>query len=121
MANPSCKAEHQSLIHIISATASTIRIADTDVVFSCHPGQSVLDAAFKAEILLPYACRKGICALCAGAVTEGEVVAVDTLPMVNASCAEGQVLLCRCTPASGSDIVIRPLQWKRGLPPPPLR
>jgi ferredoxin len=119
MATPSDKS--QSLRPIINASSSIVRIADTDVSFCCASGQSVLDAAFKAGILLPYSCRKGICALCAGVVTEGEVAAVDALPMVNASCAPEQVLLCRCTPANGCDIVIRPLQWKRGLPPPALR
>jgi terephthalate 1,2-dioxygenase reductase component len=97
---------------------STVHIADTDIVFHCRPGQPVLDAAIQHGVILPYACRKGICALCAGRLMEGEVVAVDTLPFTHAACEPGQVLLCRCTPRPGSRITIVPRRWHRGLAPP---
>ncbi|WP_291024928.1 2Fe-2S iron-sulfur cluster-binding protein, partial [Hydrogenophaga sp.] len=42
-----------------------IHIAGTDVSFPCEPADTVLDAALKAGIEMPYSCRKGVCGNCA--------------------------------------------------------
>jgi len=99
-----------------------VSIAQTDIVVACRPGQPILDAAYEQGIALPYACRRGICGLCAAELVQGEVRPVDALPMTNAQCDAGQVLLCRCTPACDT-ITLRPSSWKRLVAPrrlPPL-
>jgi len=78
-------------------------IAHSDVVIVCRPGQPILDAAHAQGIALPYACRRGICGLCAAELVQGEVMPVDAWPMTNDQCEAGQVLLCRCTPACDED------------------
>ena len=84
-----------------------IRIADSDVHFSAQAGQTVLDAALKAGIELPYSCRKGVCGTCAGSVLSGQVQG----PARTEATPEGQHLLCVCTPQS--DLQISPLSWRR--------
>ncbi len=88
-----------------------IEIEGSDVTFDCAAGQSVLDAALRAGIELPYSCRKGVCGNCAGGIASGEVQPCATVPMHNETCQAAQVLYCGCTPAS--DLSIRPSSWKR--------
>ncbi|WP_287754419.1 2Fe-2S iron-sulfur cluster-binding protein, partial [Achromobacter sp.] len=40
--------------------------------FPVEPGQTVLDAALAAGIVLPYSCRNGACSTCKGRVVSGE-------------------------------------------------
>ncbi len=86
--------------------AFDIRIADSEVRFSCEPGQNVLDAALKAGIEMPYSCRKGVCGNCAGSVSQGEV----DCPALEAT-PPGQHLYCQCVPRSDLEIV--PEAWHR--------
>ncbi len=88
-----------------------IEIEGSDVAFDCAAGQSVLDAALRAGIELPYSCRKGVCGNCAGGIASGEVQPCATVPLRNEICLPDQVLYCGCTPAS--DLRIRSTGWKR--------
>jgi len=83
-----------------------IRIAGTDVHFSCASGQNILDAALAAGIEMPYSCRKGVCGNCAGGVAAGEVQS----PPSEAKPA-GQHLYCQCVPRTNVEIV--PEAWHR--------
>lgn len=88
-----------------------IQIVDSDVRFVCEPNVFILDAALKAGIQIPYACRKGVCGNCAARIESGQVERVVTHPETSAS---GEDILCQCRPQS--DIVIRPAQWHQGQP-----
>ena len=101
------------------APVGIVRLEGTDIQFPCAPGQPVLEAAYTAGIALPYACRRGICGLCAAQVIQGEVTPIDSLPMTNARCDATQVLLCRCSPA-GQRLAVRPTSWERQQPARPL-
>lgn len=94
----------QPLAHVL--------ITDTDWVIPCRPRQPILNAAYEAGIALPYACRRGICGLCAADLLEGTVAPIDALPMTNQQCLPSQVLLCRCTPVSET-VKLRPVSWQR--------
>lgn len=91
-----------------------IAIEGSDVAFDCTPGQTVLDAALRAGIELPYSCRKGVCGSCAGSVVAGSVAAANGLPLRNDTCTPDQVLLCACTPQA--NVTLRPQHWKRADP-----
>lgn len=88
-----------------------VSIAATDVAFDCAPGQSVLDAALKAGIELPYSCRKGVCGSCVGTIAAGEVTGVNSASITNETCLPGQVLFCVCAPLG--DVTLQPVSWKR--------
>ena len=88
-----------------------ISIEAAKVAFDCAPGQSLLDAALHAGIDLPYSCKKGVCGSCAGSIAVGEVTGVNGAAIRNDTCLPDQVLYCLCTPAT--DVVLRPVSWKR--------
>ncbi|MFI5446939.1 2Fe-2S iron-sulfur cluster-binding protein [Polaromonas sp. UC242_47] len=88
-----------------------ISIEAADAAFACAPGQSLLDAALRAGIDLPYSCRKGVCGSCVGQIAAGEVTGINGAAIRNDSCTPEQVLYCMCTPAS--DLVLRPMSWTR--------
>jgi CDP-4-dehydro-6-deoxyglucose reductase/terephthalate 1,2-dioxygenase reductase component len=88
-----------------------IAIEAADATFTCAPGQSLLDAALRAGIDLPYSCRKGVCGSCVGEIASGEVSGISGAAIQNDSCTPEQVLYCMCTPAS--DLVLRPSSWAR--------
>lgn len=89
-----------------------IKIEGSDVAFSCAHGETVLDAAARNGIELPYSCRKGVCGNCRGLILEG-----DLEPGTSGGSAEAGIqaanehLFCRAQALS--DLVIRPRSWKR--------
>lgn len=89
----------------------SISLENTDVSFESAPGQSLLDAALRAGIDLPYSCRKGVCGSCVGSIASGEVKGLHGGAIRNDTCAPGQVLYCMCEPTT--DVVLQPVSWKR--------
>jgi NAD(P)H-flavin reductase/ferredoxin len=89
----------------------SIAIAATGVTFDNPPGQSLLDAALHAGIELPYSCRKGVCGSCVGSIASGEVRGLNGAAIRNDTCGPDQVLYCMCEPTT--DVVLRPMSWKR--------
>jgi terephthalate 1,2-dioxygenase reductase component len=88
-----------------------IHIADTDVRFACEAREPVLDAALRAGIAIPHACRKGVCGNCAGRVVEGEFACGTSSPEV---LTPGQTLLCQTHPRS--DLKIAVARWQHQSP-----
>ncbi|MEO6271064.1 MAG: FAD-binding oxidoreductase [Lautropia sp.] len=86
--------------------AFDVCIAGTDQHFACEGNESLLDAALKAGIEMPYSCRKGVCGNCAGSIAKGQVQCPPT-----DVAGPGQVLYCQCRPVSDLEIV--PAAWHR--------
>ena len=89
----------------------SIAIEGTEVVFDNPPGQSLLDAALRAGIELPYSCRKGVCGSCVGGIASGDVRGLNGAAIRNETCGPDQVLYCMCEPTT--DVVLQPMSWKR--------
>ena len=88
-----------------------VQIEGTDTEFSADGATSVLDAALRAGIELPYSCRKGVCGNCAARVVQGEVAPRPGMSLTHEACTSGQVLLCSALAAG--DLVIAPTRWRR--------
>jgi ferredoxin len=89
-----------------------IRIEGTDVKFDAEVGQTVLDAAARHGIEMPYSCRKGACGNCKGRVLSGELVVGTGGGGHEAGInAPDEHLFCRAQPAS--DLLIQPRAWHR--------
>lgn len=50
-----------------------IIIKPSDHAFACASDETVLEAAMKADLILPYGCRNGACGSCKGEILDGEV------------------------------------------------
>jgi CDP-4-dehydro-6-deoxyglucose reductase len=83
-----------------------VTITPSQHQFAVESGQSVLDAALAAGIVLPYSCRSGACSTCKGKVVTGEYEAGPYPAQILApeEMAAGFTLLCQARPIS--DLVI---------------
>jgi NAD(P)H-flavin reductase/ferredoxin len=84
----------------------SIAVADTDFRFPCEPGESVLNAAQRAGLEIPFSCRKGVCGTCKGRVVCGDVRAFTGDALSPTERSAGQVLFCNSRPRS--DLIIAP-------------
>lgn len=83
-----------------------ISVADSEFSFPCEPNESVLDAAQRAGLEIPFSCRKGVCGTCKGRVLSGETRAYAGDALGAGERAEGFVLFCNTRPRS--DLVVKP-------------
>src|SRR5690554_1235585 len=70
--------------------------------FTVKDGQSVLDAALEAGIVLPYSCRNGACSTCKGRVASGEFQAGPGAAQIlsEEEREQGYTLFCQAIPLS---------------------
>jgi len=84
-----------------------VTIESTGHAFTVEPGESVLDAALRQGIILPYGCRNGACGSCMGELASGQVAYPAGLPpaLSEADAAARKALFCQARPAG--DLTIR--------------
>jgi CDP-4-dehydro-6-deoxyglucose reductase, E3 len=94
------------LLVTASQSIRTVRIAASGREFSARPGETILAAALRQGVVLPYSCKNGSCASCKCRLVEGQVLypykppeALDFEAM-----SQGHGLACQAVPAS--DLVI---------------
>ena len=88
----------------------TVRVAHSDLSFPCGPEESVLEAAHRAGLDIPYSCRRGVCITCQGKVLAGSVVEGGSVR----SAAAGEpfeALFCSARPRS--DLTVSPRRVSR--------
>ena len=72
----------------------------TSVVQLSYAGDSILDAALKAGIDLPFACKGGVCATCRAKLTYGQVAMDHHYALAPDEINEGYILTCQSHPRS---------------------
>lgn len=95
--------------------AYTIRIKGTDVAFKAEPGEKILDAAERAGIELPRACRSGFCQCCKAKVESGEFLAYAP-GSKEGKPASGTILTCTSTALSDAVIDVPFKRVASGIP-----
>src|SRR6185436_2604588 len=77
-----------------------ITIKPSDHAFSAESNETILTAALRAGITLPYGCRNGACGSCKGHVLEGKLDYGHHQPetLTPEEKAEGKALFCCATP-----------------------
>jgi CDP-4-dehydro-6-deoxyglucose reductase, E3 len=83
-----------------------ISIRNTGHRFTANPDETILQAAIREGLILPYGCRDGACGSCKGKLVEGSIdygkYASKALPDIER--AAGMALFCQARPLS--DLVI---------------
>jgi len=84
-----------------------VTIANSGKNFTVKQGESVLTAALRQGVMLPYSCKNGTCGSCKGLVESGEVHYPFHPPLAldRAQIADGYALLCQAEPLE--DLVVR--------------
>ncbi len=79
-----------------------VTVLPTQHEFTVEDGQSVLDAALAAGIVLPYSCRNGACTTCKGRVVAGSIDAGPGALQVlsDEEREQGYALFCQARPLS---------------------
>jgi len=83
-----------------------VRVQPSGQEFGVDTGESVLTAALRQDIVLPYGCRNGACGSCKGRIVEGEVEygVYQKKALTDDEKAQGKALFCQAKPIT--DLVI---------------
>ena len=83
-----------------------IRVEPSGHVFDSDEGETILDAALRAGVLLPYGCRDGLCGACRGKVLAGDIDhgSASTVVLSPAEREQGMALFCCATARSALTI-----------------
>lgn len=84
-----------------------VRNINSGTTFTVNEGESVLNAALRQGVILPYSCKNGTCGSCKGKLESGEVHYPFHPPLAlsREEIGEGSALLCQAEPIE--DLVIR--------------
>jgi CDP-4-dehydro-6-deoxyglucose reductase len=84
-----------------------VKNINTGATFTVNEGESVLNAALRQGVMLPYSCKNGTCGSCKGQLESGEVHYPFHPPLAlsREEIGEGRTLLCQAEPTE--DLVIR--------------
>jgi len=87
----------------------TVTLKQSGHQFQVEPDESILDAALRQNIALPYGCRTGACGACKGVITRGAAhqQAHAASALSNDEKARSMALLCCTQAASDLEIDIR--------------
>jgi len=78
----------------------TVRLIPSQREFAVAPGESILDAALRQGVALPYGCRSGSCGACACGLISGRIDYPEGPPLglSDEEIAQGLILACRAHP-----------------------
>jgi len=94
-----------------------VRLAGGDRSFIVHSGESILSAALRQGVMLPYSCKNGTCGSCKGQVLSGEVHYPFHPPLAleRGDLAEGFALMCQAEPIEDLIIAVREIEAVRDI------
>jgi CDP-4-dehydro-6-deoxyglucose reductase len=94
-----------------------VTIQPSGHTFTVTAQESVLDAALRQGVILPYGCRNGACGSCMGTVLEGQVsYAGDPPPALTAAdAAADRALFCQARAGSDLAIAVREVDAARDI------
>jgi len=86
-----------------------ITIKPSDHSFACDDGETVLTAAMRADLMIPYGCRNGACGTCKSRILEGAVDygAHQASTLTELEKAQGLALLCVAQPKTDLTVEVR--------------
>lgn len=84
----------------------TVTILNTDWRFAVNAGETLLQAALRQEVPVPWGCGGGVCGVCMSQLVSGDVVYPDGEPLAlfEEDAEAGKILPCTSEPRS--DLVL---------------
>lgn len=84
-----------------------VKNTNSGAIFTVNEGESVLNAALRQGVMLPYSCKNGTCGSCKGHLESGEVHYPfhPPLALTRQEIGDGCALLCQAEPTG--DLLIR--------------
>jgi 2-polyprenylphenol hydroxylase and related flavodoxin oxidoreductases len=90
-----------------------ISIRPSDHTFGCEPDETVLQAATRADLMIPYGCRNGACGTCKGRILAGDVDFGAHQPSTLTDDEKRKGLALFCVACPRTDIVIEVREVRR--------
>lgn len=81
-------------------TKATVLVDDETIEISVNSEQTILEAALKHDVDVPYSCQGGVCSSCICRITKGTAEMRQNSVLTNGEVAEGLVLSCQAVPTS---------------------
>jgi len=95
-----------------------VTISASGADFTVRGSESVLSAALRQGVMLPYSCKNGTCGSCKGLVESGEVHYPFHPPLAleRPEIADGYALMCQAEPLEDLVIKVREIEAVRDIP-----
>jgi CDP-4-dehydro-6-deoxyglucose reductase, E3 len=95
-----------------------VKVQPSGHEFRVEEGESVLTAALRQHLVLPYGCRNGACGSCKGRIVEGEVDygVYQKKALTEEDKAQGKALFCQAKPVSDLVIEARTIGAAKDIP-----
>ncbi|MBL8298335.1 MAG: CDP-6-deoxy-delta-3,4-glucoseen reductase [Rhodanobacteraceae bacterium] len=96
----------------------TVTLQASGKHFQVEPGESVLEAAQRAGLALPYSCLAGVCGSCKASLVTGEIAYPRNPPAALSAGeqARHQVLLCQAVPVGDLTLLAREVASVADMP-----
>ena len=94
--------ENESVGGADGHTKISILVDDEETTFEMSQKQTLLEAALKQGLDVPYSCQGGICSSCICRITEGEAVLKKNQILTDSEIAEGLTLACQAHPTTAT-------------------
>jgi CDP-4-dehydro-6-deoxyglucose reductase len=94
-----------------------VKNINSGAVFTVNKGESILTAALRQGVMLPYSCKNGTCGSCKGKLESGEVHYPFHPPIAlsREEMAENSALLCQAEPIEDLVIQVREIEAVRDI------
>lgn len=101
-----------------NAQVPTVTLTSSGKRFDAAAGETVLEAAQRAGIALPYSCRSGVCGSCKATLVEGECSYPRNPPVALSASARQHraILLCQAVPCGDIAIQAREIASVEDIP-----
>lgn len=83
----------------------TIQYEGNDYTVIVKPHETILDAALRDDIDLPYSCQAGMCTACLGKCTSGKVVMDEEDGLTDNEIKQGYILTCVAHPKTAGVVI----------------
>jgi CDP-4-dehydro-6-deoxyglucose reductase len=95
-----------------------VKVQPSGHEFDVEEGESVLSAALRQNLVLPYGCRNGACGSCKGRIVEGRVDygVYQRKALTEEEKAQGKALFCQAKPLTELVIEARTIGAARDIP-----